>query len=156
MYNFTHFKNLTGKLDPFWKVRMRALEHLKDVYIQCSVADRQHIQQQIAGRIVNEKVHPVVLTLEDFRDNEATWTQLMRPTLQQVNKQKKQLQTEHNVTEDKAKKAVGTQKSYESNGPEEEQKELTVEQQLLLFELALQEENIKTEEMKIKSFMPKK
>jgi len=158
MYNFTRIKNITGKMDPFWKVRTRALERLKLIFDNCSEEDQKYIQGKIDERIGQEKVNFVVQSLEAFkRNNDPNWIQLMKQRLPQVNKHKNELQKEIKPQEDKAKGIIGTQKVYESQDAEEtEPIPLTLEQQLVLLQLALQEEIIKTEEMKVNHFIPKK
>jgi len=69
VYKFTHIKNLTGKLDSFWKVRHRALESLNLCFPYCSGRDQLQIQNHIIHRLKAEKVHPVVRNLEIFKRN---------------------------------------------------------------------------------------
>jgi len=138
-------------MDPFWKVRMRALEHLKDIYPQYSAEVQHYIQDQIAIRIVNENVHPVAQALEAFKNNETHWIQLMETQLHQVVDKKKQLESDYDDLEEKGRKEIGTQTTFQAN-VKGKQVDLTPQQQLILLELALQEQNISTEAMKIDYF----
>jgi len=74
-----------------------------------------------------------------------------------VNQHKKQLQTEITNQENLAKPFLGTQKAFEANveNGTAEPDNLTIEQQLILLDLALQQELFKTEEKKINNFIPK-
>jgi hypothetical protein len=158
LYKFTHLKNLTGKMDSFWKVRSRALEATKECSKYCDSRHVSKIQNEIADRLMKERVQPVVRGLEKFKNNEEHWRQLMKKNLTQVNKNKKERQTEIKKQENTAKEFLGTQKAYESAQAEDPgpPPELTIEQQLILLDLALEEEHIKTEEMIINNFIPGK
>jgi len=137
---------------------MRALEHLKEITHKCSAEDQHLIQDRIGLRIVMEEVEPVVKFLEPFKTEEDYWEKtVMKKNMPEVNKHKKKVQLDLTDLLNQAKKKIGIKKTYESNTAEpEEQVDLTPEQQLLLFQVTLHEENLKTEDMKLKQFIPPK
>ena len=59
-------KNITGKMDPFWKVRYRVIQHLQKLYPKLSPRDQQGVQNRIVLRIYQEKVRPVSKMLHQF------------------------------------------------------------------------------------------
>jgi len=134
-----------GKLDPFWKVRIRVLEILQENKSKFSGQDLL-IREKIVDRMKNETVSAVADYLENF--NNVLDDQLKKDAVIHVHEQNKVQKENKSKKEEEAKKILGTGRVLESN-VKDENPPLMVEQQLVLLDLALLAEIVETDARKI-------
>jgi len=149
---------LSGKVDSFWTVRHRAIEHLH-TYSHKLDENHQHrsmIFKHFAKQLCDEKVKPVKNLLKHiynayYEDND-TWNDILdeheKKILEAKNKHAKLVESR----ELRLRKWKG-KSSYESNIDDslEDNIELSEEQQIDILELELEKEMLEVEQDKLES-----
>jgi len=146
---------LMGKLDQYWKVRHRAIDHLKRLSIKMEDKEKEEIFNIMAKRIEKEYVKPVINLLRNFHDTYKTddiWINMASDIYENSDKNIEKLEGKMKKKQDIVS-GFKNRNAFESNveGVKEE-KELNEEELMDLLEFHLQMEKIESSEQKKSMF----
>jgi hypothetical protein len=103
------------RVDPFWKVRYRAIEHLYSLFQDFDGEDKKEILKKFSDRILLERDPLVIQLLRQLHkelSQDATWQSLVKETLSKVEANKKS--TEQSSKEKKQRLTISSQGASES------------------------------------------